>query len=149
MRKPRTQESVQLSRQEAGRAKKIGDAGLSTACNFFQLISEFVGHQASRGHPQYNEGDLTVSLATARHVEVWQLGLRSQGVKFCSSDPRVFVHCVVDISKGLDGVALTTEVLTYPVETLSPFSRQFCLRGLQLLDCLVMTFALFVEVRTS
>ena len=44
---------------------------------------------------------------------------------------------------------LTTEVLTYPVETLSPFSRSFCLRGLQLFDCLVVTFALFVEVRAS
>ena len=52
--------------------------------HFFQLPSEFVGHKAGRGHPQYNEGNLTVSLATARHVEVWKLGLRSQGVKFCS-----------------------------------------------------------------
>ena len=37
---------------------------------FFQLLSECVGHKAGRGHSQYNEGDLTVSLATARHVEV-------------------------------------------------------------------------------
>ena len=44
---------------------------------------------------------------------------------------------------------LTTEVLTYPVETLSPFSRPFYLRGLQLFDCLVVTLALFVEVRAS
>ena len=44
---------------------------------------------------------------------------------------------------------LTTEVLTYPVETLSPFSRPFCLRALQLFDCLVVTLALFVEVRAS
>ena len=44
---------------------------------------------------------------------------------------------------------LTTEVLTYPVEALSPFSRPFCLRGLQLFDCLVVTLALFVEVRAS
>ena len=114
-----------------------------------QLLSEFVGHQAGRGNPQYNEGDLTVSLATAWHVEVRQLGIRSKGVKFCSGDPRVFAHCVVDISKGLDGVPLTTEVLTYPVETLSPFSRPFSLRGLQLFDCLVVTLALFVEVRAS
>ena len=42
---------------------------------------------------------------------------------------------------------LTTEVLTYPVETLSPFSRPFCLRGMQLFDCLVVTLALFVEAR--
>ena len=59
------------------------------------------------------------------------------------------MHCVVDISKGLDGVPLTTEVLTYPVEALSPFSRPFCLRGLQLFDCLVVTLALFVEFRAS
>ena len=116
---------------------------------FFQLLSEFVGHQAGRGHFQYNEGDLTVSWATARHVEGWQFGLRSQGVKFCSGDSRVFAHCVVDISNGLDGVPLTTEALTYPVEALSPFSRLFCLRGLQLFDCLVVTLALFVEVRAS
>ena len=44
---------------------------------------------------------------------------------------------------------LTTEVLTYPVEALSPFSRPFCLRGLQLFNCLVVTLALFVEVRAS
>ena len=44
---------------------------------------------------------------------------------------------------------LTTEVLTYPVEALSPFSRPFCLRGLQLFDCLVVTLALYVEVRAS
>ena len=37
---------------------------------FLKLLSEFVGHQADRGHPQYNEGDLTVSFATARRVEV-------------------------------------------------------------------------------
>ena len=116
---------------------------------FFQLLSEFVGHKAGRGHSQYNEGDLTVSLATARHVEVRQLGLGSQGVKFCSGDPRVFAHCVVDISKCLDGVPLTTEVLTYPVEALSPFSGPFCLRSLQLFDCLVVTLALFIEVRAS
>ena len=106
---------------------------------FFQLPSEFVGHKAGRSHSQYNEGDLTVSLATARHVEV----------KFWSGDPRVFAHCIVDISKGLDGVPLTTEVLTYPVEALGPFSRSFCLRSLQLFDCLVVTLALFIEVRTS
>ena len=35
------------------------------------------------------------------------------------------------------------------VETLSSFSRPFCLRGLQLFDCLVVTLALFVEVRAS
>ena len=44
---------------------------------------------------------------------------------------------------------LTTEVLTYLVETLSPFSRPLCLRGLQLFDCLVVTLVLFVEVRAS
>ena len=44
---------------------------------------------------------------------------------------------------------LTTDVLTYPVETLSSFSRPFCLRGLQLFDCLVVTLALFVEIRAS
>ena len=69
---------------------------LSTACiisfflSFFfffffetkELLSQFIGYYAGRGHPQYNEGDLTVSLATARHVEVRQLGLRSQGVNF-------------------------------------------------------------------
>ena len=36
----------------------------------FQLLSEFVGHEAGRSHSQYNEVDLTVSLATARHGEV-------------------------------------------------------------------------------
>ena len=45
--------------------------------------------------------------------------------------------------------ALTTEVLTYPVEALSSFSRPFYLRGLQQFDCLVVTLALFVEVRAS
>ena len=44
---------------------------------------------------------------------------------------------------------LTTEVLTYPVEALSLFSRPFCLRSLQLFDCLVVTLALFIEVRAS
>ena len=59
------------------------------------------------------------------------------------------MHCVVVISKGLDGVFLTMEVLTYPIETLSPFSRPFCLHNLQLFDCVVVTLALFVEVRAS
>ena len=31
--------------------------------------------------------------------------------------------------------------------SLSPFSRPFCLRSLQLFDCLVVTLALFIEVR--
>ena len=44
---------------------------------------------------------------------------------------------------------LTTEVLTYLVEALSPFSRPFCLRSLQLFDCLVVTLTLFIEVRAS
>ena len=57
---------------------------------FFKLLSQFIGYYAGRGHPHYNEGDLTVSLATARHVEVRQLGLRFLGVKLCSGDPRVF-----------------------------------------------------------
>ena len=39
---------------------------------------------------------------------------------------------------------MTTEVLAYQVETLSPFPRPFCL---QLFYCLVVT--LFVEVRSS
>ena len=39
--------------------------------------------------------------------------------------------------------------LTYPDEALSPFSRPFCLRCLQLLDCLVVTLSFFVEVRAS
>ena len=42
---------------------------------------------------------------------------------------------------------LMTEVSTYPVETFRPFSRPFSLRGLQLFDFLVVTLALFVEVR--
>ena len=41
------------------------------------------------------------------------------------------------------------EVLTYPIETLSPFPKPICLCGLQLFDCLVVTLALFVEVRAS
>ena len=120
--------SVRNKRQE-----KICDAGLHATFS----ISEFVGHQTGRGSPQYKEGDLSVSLATAWHVEVWQLGFRSQGDKFCSRHPRVFAHCVVDVPKGLDGMPLTTEFLTYPVETLTSFLRSFSQRGLQLFDCLV------------
>ena len=37
----------------------------------------------------------------------------------------------------------------YPFQTHSLFSRPFCLCGLQLFDCLVVTLALFVEVRAS
>ena len=44
---------------------------------------------------------------------------------------------------------LTAEVLIYPVGTLSPFSRPFCMCDLHLFDCLVVTLALFVEVRAS
>ena len=74
------------------------------------------------------------------------MGLGPRGSSFF---PVTREYCVVDISKGLDGVPLTAEVLAYPVETLSPFSRPFCLCGPQLFDCLVVTFALFVEVRAS
>ena len=112
-----------------------------------ELLSQFIGYYAGRGHPQYNKSDLTVSLATARQVEVRQPGLRSQGGLFFSVDPRVFAHCVADIPKGLDGVPLTMEIFTYPVETLSPFSRPFCLRGLCLFDSFIVTLALFVEAR--
>ena len=98
MQKPRTQECVQLSQQEARKNRQCW-----SACNFFKLLPTST----------------------------------------------VFAHCVVDISKGLDGVPLTTEVIKYSVETLSPFSRPFCPRGLQLFDCLVVTLALFVEVRAS
>ena len=117
--------------------------------HFCLLLSEFVGHQAGRGHPQYNEGDLTVSWATARHVEVLGLNLGS-GPRGSSFVPVTREYSpFVDISKGLDGVPLTTEVLTFPVEALSPFSRPFCQRDLQLFDCLVVTLALFIEVRAS
>ena len=96
--------------------------------------------QRRRSHGLFGHCSARRSLTTWAHVS---------GVKFCSGDPRVLAHCVVDISKGLDGVPQTTEVLTYSVEALSPFSRPFCLCGLQLFDCLVVTLALFVEVRVS
>ena len=94
------------------------------------LLSELVGYYAGRCHSQDNKGDLTVSLATAWHIKVGELWLMSQGIMLFSSDPPVLADCVVNIPKCLDGVPLTAEVLTHPVETLSPFSRPFCQRGL-------------------
>ena len=93
----------------------------------FFLLSEFIGYYAGRGHSQDNESDLTVSLAGVRHVEVRQHGLRSQGFKLFSGDPPVLADCVVNTPKCLDGVPLTAEVLTYPVETLSPVLKSFYL----------------------
>ena len=96
--------------------------------------------QRRRSHSLFGHCSARRSLTTWAQVP---------GVKICSGDPRVFAHWVISISKGLDSVPLMTEVLTYPVKALNPFSRPFCLRGLQLFDCLVMTLALFVEVRAS
>lgn len=52
-----------------------------------------------------------------------------------------------NISKCLDGVPLVAEVLTKPVETVSPCSRLFCPRGLELIDCFIVMLVLFVEAR--
>ena len=100
------------------------------AKKYFLLLSEFIGYYAGLSRYQDNEGDLTVSLATAWHVKFGELGLRSQGIKLFTGDPPVLANCVVSIPKCLDGVPLTAEVVTYPVATLSPFSRPICLRGL-------------------
>ena len=72
---PRSLSSCRNKQQEAGRARKnnacSGYAMLAYPLHaFFQLLCEFAGHQAGRGRPRYNEGDLTVSLATARLIEV-------------------------------------------------------------------------------
>ena len=61
---PRSLLSYVASQQEARKNRRCWPL-----VAFFS-ISEFVGHQAGCGNPQYNEGDLTVSLATARYVEV-------------------------------------------------------------------------------
>ena len=84
---------------------------------------------------------LEQSLAVGhRHLQVVQHGLVGLGHR--TSQRRRYLERSVRHAPG-DGV------LTYPVETPSPFSRPFCLRRLQLFDCLVMTLALFVEVRAS
>ena len=62
----------------------VGQHRLSTTCIFFQL-HEFIGYYDGGGHSQDNEGDLTVSLAAAGHVEVRELGLRSQGIRLFST----------------------------------------------------------------
>ena len=125
-----------------------GDAGRSATCIF--LITQRVCRPPGRSRPspiQQRRSHGLFGHCSARR-SLTNLA-QVPGIKFCSGDPQAFAHCVVDIPKGLDGVPLTLEVLTYPVKTLSPFSRPFCLHGLQLFDCLVVTLALFVEVRAS
>ena len=66
---PRSLSSYVASKQEACRARKNRRCWPIHCMRFFKLHSEFVGHHAGRVHSQYNEGNLSVSLATARHVE--------------------------------------------------------------------------------
>ena len=145
MRKPRTQESVELyciaKQQEARKNRRCLPLVTITL-----RVCRPPGRSWQSPIQRRRSHGLFGHCSARRSLTTWA---RVPGVKFCSGDPRVFAYCVVDISKGLDGVPLTMEVLTYPVETLSPFSRPFCLRGLQLFDCLVVTLALFVEVRVS
>ena len=151
---PRSLSSYVAKQQEAGRARKNRRCWPFVAkqhnCMQFVLITYRVCRPPGRSRQSPIQRRRSQGLfghcSARRSLTTWA---QIPGVKFCSGDPRVFTHCVVDISKGLDGVPLTTEVFTDPVETLSPFSRPFCLRGLQLFDCLVVTLALFVEFRAS
>ena len=56
------------------------------------LLSESVGHQAGRGHPQDDEGDLAVFLAVTQVIKVGELGLGPQGEKVVPGDLRIFLH---------------------------------------------------------
>ena len=104
----------------------------------------------SRPFPrQRRRSDLLVSLAPARHVEVWQLRLRSQGVKF------------FPVTREYSRIASST---SRKVWTASPRWRRLSLiqsrrsvrfrdhsacAACSCFDCLVVTLALFVEVRAS
>ena len=50
--------------------------------HFFQLLSEFVGHQAGRGHSQYNEGDLTALWPLLGTKKSDKLGFGPRGSSF-------------------------------------------------------------------
>ena len=76
-----------------------------------------------------------VSLAGARHVEVRELGLRSQGVKLFSGDPPVLADCVVNIPN------LSSRDTQSVFETILP-ARPVAVR-----HCFIVTLALFVEAR--
>ena len=135
MRKPRTQEAVQLCCVASPEKIHVVDRRCWPLHNmhfFFKLLSEFIGYYAGRGHSQDNESDLTVSLAGARHVEVREFGPRPAPQRSsCFPVTRLYSRIASSTTlKCLDDVPLTAEVLTYQVETLSPFSRPFCLRGL-------------------
>ena len=140
MRKPRTQEYVQLCCFATSNKRLVGPEKIMHVVDGPPGRSQPFPIQRRQSHGLFGHCLARRCLTTSAQVP---------GVKFCSGDPRVFAHCVVAISKGLNGVPLTTEVLTYAVETLSPFSRSFCLHGPQLFDCLVVTLALYIEVRGS
>ena len=94
------------------------------------LLGEFVGHQTRRSHSQDEEGDLTVFLVSARHIEVRELGLGPRGGSSVLPVTRVLADCGVDIAEGLDCVVLAAKLFVYPIEAFSPPPRPFCLDSL-------------------
>ena len=88
-------------------------------------------------------------LAVTRVIKVGELGLGSQGVEVVPGDLRIFLHCSVNIPERLYNMTLPAKFLIDKVEALGPFPGQWRLRGLQLLDCFIVTLALFVDARAS
>ena len=84
------------------------------------LLGESVGHQAGRGHPQDDKGDLAVSLAATWVIKVGELGLGPQGVEVVPGDLGIFLHCRVDVSEGFYGMASPTKFLVDKVQALDP-----------------------------
>ena len=90
---------------------------------YYGLFGESVGHQAGRGHPQDDEGNLAVFLAVTRVIKVGELGLGPQGAEVVPGDLRIIAHCSVDIPERLTSMALPAKFLADPVQALNPLSR--------------------------
>ena len=94
------------------------------------LLGEFLGHQARRSHSQDEEGDLTLFLVNALHIEVRELGLGPQGIKRFAGDLSVQADCSIGIAEGLDCVVLAAKLFVYPIEAFSPPPGPVCLGSL-------------------
>ena len=53
-------------------------------------------------------------------IKVGELGLGPQGVEVVPGDLGIFLHCRVDVSKGLYGMALPAELPVDKVQALGP-----------------------------
>ena len=82
------------------------------------------------GHPQDDEGDLTIFVVIAQHVEVRELELWLQGIEVMFGDLEILADRRVDIMEGLNCMVLVAELFIDPVETICLLRKPFSLGSL-------------------